>query len=286
VQGCGADPGDDDDDDISDADSDGLPDDVDPLPNDPDIDRDGVLDGLDNCLTVANPDQADSDNNNIGDLCQDTDGDGVPDVIEDSGPNDGDGNGNGIPDSLESNVATLMAENGASMMLVGPANTYFEAAALVEFPTTPSAPGTVRFPRAFLEFKLAGLPAAGATAEVQVIYDPPLRSDVNSFFLFGATPDDAIADWRLFDFDGNVGAAVQGSVASLHLKDGRFGDVDTAADRVISVRGAVAVDSTAYQTLATPAAGCGGGACGAAGFISLPLSVAGMLSMKRRRGLA
>ena len=37
-----------------------------------DFDNDGILDGLDNCPTVYNPNQEDSDNDNIGDVCDDT----------------------------------------------------------------------------------------------------------------------------------------------------------------------------------------------------------------------
>lgn len=52
----------------------------------PDTDADGVIDGVDNCLLLANPDQADSDNDGTGDQC-DADNDimivpvdtGVPD---------------------------------------------------------------------------------------------------------------------------------------------------------------------------------------------------------------
>ena len=47
-------------------------------------DRDALLDGLDNCPAVANNDQADTNENGIGDACDttDTDGDGVVDVID------------------------------------------------------------------------------------------------------------------------------------------------------------------------------------------------------------
>ncbi|NLX14652.1 MAG: hypothetical protein GXY44_13505 [Phycisphaerales bacterium] len=48
-----------------------------------DQDNDGIPDAQDNCPTIANPDQADSNNNGVGDACEDivddADGDGVPD---------------------------------------------------------------------------------------------------------------------------------------------------------------------------------------------------------------
>ncbi|MCP4631843.1 MAG: hypothetical protein GY855_02875 [candidate division Zixibacteria bacterium] len=53
-----------------------------------DIDEDGVIDINDNCLNTINPDQYDSDGDDVGDLCDicfegddniDTDGDGIPD---------------------------------------------------------------------------------------------------------------------------------------------------------------------------------------------------------------
>ena len=63
-----------------DSDADGIGDEL-----DPDADNDGVADENDNCITVANVNQADMDGDGIGDVCDtDTDGDGYSNVDETS----------------------------------------------------------------------------------------------------------------------------------------------------------------------------------------------------------
>jgi len=67
-------------------------------PADADSDGDGWTDGVDNCPTVANPDQADWNNNGIGDACDDYDADGIPDAVDDEL------DGDGIPNDVEISV--------------------------------------------------------------------------------------------------------------------------------------------------------------------------------------
>ncbi|HEY4516608.1 MAG TPA: thrombospondin type 3 repeat-containing protein [Candidatus Paceibacterota bacterium] len=66
-----------------------------------DVDGDGIQDLRDNCVSIANPDQADIDQNGLGDTCQDFDNDRVANVRDNcpDAPNanqmdtDGDGKG-------------------------------------------------------------------------------------------------------------------------------------------------------------------------------------------------
>ena len=80
------------------------------LPPEDDGDGDGVADGDDNCPDDANADQADADQDGVGDVCDDTplgpdgDGDGFPDVLDNcpTVPNDGtDSDHDGIGDACD-----------------------------------------------------------------------------------------------------------------------------------------------------------------------------------------
>jgi hypothetical protein len=75
-----------------------------------DTDNDGIEDALDNCPDSFNPNQEDANNNNIGDICEntnnDTDNDGIEDVIDNCpntfNPNQEDADNDGIGNLCDS----------------------------------------------------------------------------------------------------------------------------------------------------------------------------------------
>jgi len=82
------------------------------LGNAPDSDEDGVNDYEDNCAYVENPEQGDFNNDGIGDMCSDSDGDGLSDALEinvyGTDPLAADSDADGVNDGLELCVCSAL----------------------------------------------------------------------------------------------------------------------------------------------------------------------------------
>ena len=161
---------------------------------------------------------------------QDSDGDGVGDNTENSGPGGGDANGDGIPDSQQPNVATFQdAVSGQPITLVAPAGTSFSESRRSRTLRRAIPPVAFLLPGLF-SFTLSGV-APGASVAVQEIL--PAGSKPVDYYRYGPLPWDSSStgwyDW-LDNGEGQYGADINGNVITLHFVDGQYGDDDQAAN--------------------------------------------------------
>ncbi|MCH7653071.1 MAG: DUF11 domain-containing protein, partial [Chloroflexi bacterium] len=172
----------------------------------------------------------------------DTDGDGVPDVIELDAPNGGDSNGDGIPDVRQQNVSSLPdLVEGLFVTLESPEGTRQTGVSAIENPSPGDAPARVNFPIGFYSSTIEGLSRGGST-ELVLTLDDPSRVSINKFYKFGPTPDNSAPHWYDFTYDGETGVEFIAGAFVIHLVDGLRGDDDLSDNgRIVSV-GAPAFD--------------------------------------------
>ncbi len=155
-------------------------------------------------------------------LLPDNDGDGIPDSQETGGPNGGDANNDGIPDSQQANVVSVLNSANQYLTLVAPAAVSFSGVQALRNPSPGDAPADVTFPLGFVDFQLTGLVGGAATVDLLL----PAGVTVNTYWKYGATPDNTAPHWYEFLYDGTTGAEINGSVVTLHFLDGARGDND------------------------------------------------------------
>jgi len=182
-----------------------------------------------------------------------TDDDGVPDATESDVPNlngggTGDGNGDGIQDSEQENVASLLDATNESYMTVATSDgTVLNNVSVSATPPEDDipAPNGVEFPNGYLSFKVQG--ESGAATSVTVF----TAQEADSYYKFGPTPDNPVAHWYEFLYDGTTGAEFQDGRVVLHFVDGERGDADLAANGTIDDPGAMALTVNQAPSAAT-----------------------------------
>ena len=185
------------------------------------------------------------------------DGDGIAGEIEDDGPNNGDGNGDDIPDSTQSNVASLPDINDTYITLetVQPLRLQSVvitngASLFAQYPAPRLLEG-FNLSHGFLGFVINNLGQDNA-AVIRLIL--PEGESPKTYFKFGPTPDNATPHWYKFLYDGITGAEINGNIVTLHFVDGQRGDADLEANGIIVDPGAPAVNAKS--------SGAGGGSSG------------------------
>ncbi len=182
----------------------------------------------------------------------DLDRDGVPDVDEDAAPNDGDANLDGIADRLQPHVASLQTASGDPLsLLTAPGNQLLEVG-FVDNPSPQDTPG-VEFPFGFLSVQIRGIPSG--RAEVTLLL--PSATALNSYYLFGPTPDDPQPHWHEFFAQGGNGAEIGTHTVTLRFEDGQRGDGSLAPDDAILAVGGPAFDADGTQVSFFPQMGDG-----------------------------
>ncbi|HEY3243692.1 MAG TPA: thrombospondin type 3 repeat-containing protein, partial [Phycisphaerae bacterium] len=129
----------------ADCNSNGIPDTC-----EPDTDGDGVIDDCDNCRTVFNPNQTDSNGNGTGDACEappppppDSDGDGVPNSSDNCptvpNPGQGDADGDGIGDACDPSIRYVSTSAGGQNTGMNWANAFVDLQAALSAAAAPSS---------------------------------------------------------------------------------------------------------------------------------------------------
>ncbi|GAB3660431.1 hypothetical protein GCM10027596_19170 [Nocardioides korecus] len=158
------------------------------------------------------------------------DADGVPDAVEDLGPNHGDGNLDGTPDSTQPEVATLPAlgqppGSGSTFLTVaGPAGSALVGVAtLTPYELSTPLPDGVSLPAGLVSYTVTGVPS-GSTQTVSIY--PASMAGVNGY----AKYDLSSQAWSVLPA-GRV--TIAADHLDVRLTDGGTGDADGVANGVI-----------------------------------------------------
>jgi hypothetical protein len=164
-------------------------------------------------------------------VLQDTDTDGVPDIIEkgSNGIDDNyDGNADGTPDWKQAAVISMPSDARRAYL------TAALTAGQFRFARTLPAEGLsqIKYTADLIDFKIIGLPSGGATQ--MKLYLPGYMTAAG-YGKFGPVPGNFTPAWYDFNYDSatGLGATVDKNLITLHLKDGAKGDDDLLANGVI-----------------------------------------------------
>ncbi|MDH5388259.1 MAG: peptidylprolyl isomerase [Gammaproteobacteria bacterium] len=181
----------------------------------------------------------------------DSDGDGVSDLIESSGPNGGDGNHDDVLDSTQSNVVSIASGNGVYVTLTGSSFINYSGVHFVDKAAIPNTPGNVANQVDVIGFSLNSLQQ---DQNVQIGMYLPATLNPESFYIYGPIDIAAQPSWFEFILDANTGTGseiisdftftadngdlITNTLVTLYLKNAARGDSTFDLDNEIKVVGA------------------------------------------------
>ncbi|WP_459925270.1 choice-of-anchor U domain-containing protein, partial [Desulfatiferula olefinivorans] len=243
----------------TDTDDDGIPD-----IQDTDSDDDGVDD--------VDEGNADTDNDGISDFRDsDSDNDGMEDGIESGAANNGDGNNDGILDRLQDHVASLPTSgNERYVTFESPVGTRLTHVQATDNPSPDDMPRDRTLPIGLLDFTVRDI-APGSAVQLTLYLPEGVRAE--SYLKYGRTPDNPEDHWYDFNYDGRVGAEINGRVITLHFVDAETGDdVLTEDGLIIDIGGPVLISPVdGRHEDYGPGDGCFIGSLGPGPFLGTPL---------------
>ena len=141
----------------------------------------------------------------IGSASEDVDG--ISLEVENAAPNNGDNNIDGIPDAQQSNVASLPGENNQYISLVTTAGLDIKNVKVLTKDQLVAPPDGIALNFGALDFSIENF-LPGSTVIVGLIL--PQGTVVDTFYMYGPTPDNINPHWYDFSFDGKTGVVIIG----------------------------------------------------------------------------
>jgi Ca2+-binding RTX toxin-like protein len=164
-----------------------------------------------------------------------------------------DGNFDGIPDDQQDNVLSIQVDNNEYVTFAAPLGQPSVNIQTTPNPDPANTPPNVDFSLGFFEFNFPQVTPGEATTITLFL---PQGSLANSYWKYGATPDNSNPHWYNFSFDSltNTGATFQDlngdgqNEIILYFVDGQRGDDDLMANGQISDPGAPAFTTNTPAT--------------------------------------
>ncbi len=158
-----------------------------------------------------------------------SDGDNVPDAVEDAAPNGGDGNNDGQPDSDQAHVVSLQnAGDGNYATIASSDDTTVVTVQTTNTPPGPNQPQDAIFSCGYFTITVTNVTPGSCVEVTLYLYN---ATDITTYYKYNPNEPDSNNRWYEFSHDGTTGATITQEAGYirvvLDLCDGARGDYDS-----------------------------------------------------------